>query len=204
MDPRKLTELDLVMIATSAMRCSILPNMRCLYIEHIREKNLINLFAYFDTPLVDSQKEEIGCMVTEMSVLCGNIEIQEETILLPYPEKAPDRGICVYQRYEPNPNPEKVEQSTIFIAANRAMLGRIHQNLREIDVVYDEPANKMTVLSYFDTNPSTNQIIDITDIISEMKRHFSEDIFWEEKTIFLPFPNPIPRKSICVYYRHEP
>jgi hypothetical protein len=198
------TDHELIAIATVDMLCSVRPNMREISVEFIRENKRIHVFVYFDRPPDAEDIDQVSYIETEMmSRFPEEFDFTHCSVHLPYPKKILHRGICVYRRYEPNPEPESVNQATLLVAANKAMLGRIHQNMREIDVEYNELTNKIRLLAYFDTVASDNQINDVDAIIAEMKGHFSPHVSWNKEIIILPFPARIPRKS-AVYYRYEP
>jgi hypothetical protein len=112
----------------------------------------------------------------------------------------------VYRRYEPNPAPEQIDRTALVFTANQAMLGRIHQNVRKIYLIYNESLNKIDILVYFDKNPNPNQINDIEAMVAEMRGRFSEDISWGKRITTLPYPTTITMECdcICVYSQSEP
>ena len=67
------------------------------------------LYVYYDKPLTQEELDydAAGIILTEvMSNFPQKLEWQEKIIILPYPKKIPETGICVYSRYEPSPKDE--------------------------------------------------------------------------------------------------
>lgn len=103
-DPEKRS--DLILYANRACLGEIRPNMRKIFIRYIREEKKIILYVYYDKPLTQEELDYdvVGTIVAElMSDFPEELEWQEEVIVLPYPERIPQKGICVYSRYEPTP-----------------------------------------------------------------------------------------------------
>ena len=107
--PENITRTDLIMSANRALLCEIRPNMRKIDVEYLKNHRKIKLYFYYDTP--PSQEEldydVFGNILTEMSCdFPDEIAWEEKIIVLPYPKKLPDNGVCVYRRYEPSPERE--------------------------------------------------------------------------------------------------
>lgn len=104
-NPEDITSIDLIVVANRGLLCYIHPNMRQVNIEYIKEKRNINFYVYFDTQPTDDQIDDIGNVITEMSCqFPEEINWQEHIVILPYPNRIPDKGICVFRRYEPSPD----------------------------------------------------------------------------------------------------
>lgn len=79
--------------------------MRQISIQYIKEKKAIILYVYYDKPLTQEEEDYdvVGTILTEIiSDFPQDLEWQEKIIILPYPEKVPSKGVCVYARYEPS------------------------------------------------------------------------------------------------------
>ena len=84
--------------------------MREIEVEYIEERDTINFYVYFDSSATDDEKYSVGAMVTEMiSDFPQSLDLfwNEHLIVLPYPNRIPNKGICVYRRYEPTPEDDK-------------------------------------------------------------------------------------------------
>ena len=105
-----ITRAKLILSANRALLCEIHPNMREIDVEYIEEMDTINFYVYFDSPATDDEKDSVGAMVTEMiSDFPQALDLfwNENVIVLPYPNRIPNKGICVYRRYEPTPEDDK-------------------------------------------------------------------------------------------------
>ena len=101
-----ITPADLILSASRALLCEIRPNMRKISIEYLKDQRKMILYFYYDSP--PSQEEldydPFGAIITEMSAdFSEEVDWEEKIIVLPYPHRMPDKGICVYRRYEPSP-----------------------------------------------------------------------------------------------------
>ena len=70
---------------------------------------IFSLYIYYDSPLTEEEKDYdiSGGILTEIiSDFPQAIDLiwEEHEIILPYPNKLPDEGVCVYRRYEPSPD----------------------------------------------------------------------------------------------------
>ncbi|MGA8164789.1 MAG: hypothetical protein WB791_07180 [Waddliaceae bacterium] len=102
------------------------------------------------------------------------------------------------------PEPEEITKTDLILSANRALLSLIHPNMREIDIEYIKEKKTINFCVYFDLQPTDNQKDDVGNMVTEMSCQFTDDIQWEEEIIFLPYPERIPQRGICVFRRYEP
>lgn len=103
----EISRAHLILAANGALLCSVHPNMREIAVEYDKENKKIIIFVYFDNNPTDSQVDDVGSISTEMSCQFPEEIIWEENIVvLPYPSRIPNKGICVYRRYEPSPDIE--------------------------------------------------------------------------------------------------
>lgn len=108
--PENVTQSDLILSANRALLCEIRPNMRKISVEYFRDQRKIVLYFYYNSaPSQDElDYDVVGVISTEMSCdFPQEINWEEKIIVLPYPNRLPDKGICVYRRYEPSPDDEK-------------------------------------------------------------------------------------------------
>ncbi len=64
---------------------------------------------YYDKPLtIDEANYDVsGTILAEISSNFPNstdVQWEDKVIILPYPSRLPDIGICIYRRYEPSPD----------------------------------------------------------------------------------------------------
>ena len=180
----KKSEASVQTIVHNVMHGWISPNVREIYLDYVKERKDINIYIYFDTMPTDDELEEIGVIESEM--MCEftvDYTLNYLILRLPYPFKSDSKGLCLYRRYEPNPEPQAVNRNNLILAGNQAMLGRIHRNLRMLNTLYDEKRNAIKLLAYFVTPPSDNQINDIEAIMAQMRGHFSQEISWKKEII---------------------
>lgn len=101
-----ITRIDLIVALNRALLGEIRPNMRRVSVDFIKEQNTGHLLFYYDSPLSQDEIDEDvpGIVLTEISCdFPTEIHWKDHTIIIPYPQKIPERGIVVYQRYEPDP-----------------------------------------------------------------------------------------------------
>jgi hypothetical protein len=102
-----ITNADLILSANRALFCEIRQYMRKINIVYNKNKKLITLIFYYESP---PSKDELdydvfGTISAEMSTdFSKDINWEEKVIVIPYPNKLPDQGICVFRRYEPDPD----------------------------------------------------------------------------------------------------
>lgn len=103
-NPEKVS--DLILYTNRACLGEIRPNMRQISIQHVKEQNKIILSIYYDKPLTEEELDYdvVGIILAQIiSDFPQELEWEEKVVILPYPERIPDEGICVYRRYEPAP-----------------------------------------------------------------------------------------------------
>jgi len=192
-------------IAHNLMLCSISPNVREIYLDYSKESKKINIYVYFDTMPTNGEIEDINVIESEM--MCDfTIEYTFDYLILhlPYPYKCYSKGICLYRRYEPNPEPQVLNRNNLILAGTKAMLGRIHRNLDRLSAVYDEKRNTVKLLASFVTPPSDNQINDIEAIMAQMRDYFSQDVSWEKEIVTAPSRADIGENRIGLYSPYIP
>ncbi|MBA3603067.1 MAG: hypothetical protein H0W50_05380 [Parachlamydiaceae bacterium] len=107
-DAPNFAEIDrsyLIICANSALLCEIRPNMRQLSVEYFKDEKKIRLYFFYDTPPTqdDLDSDVEGIIIAEMSAYFPlAMQWEERSVVLPYPQRLPDVGICVYRRYEPS------------------------------------------------------------------------------------------------------
>lgn len=105
--PNPKIDSDLILYGNRVCLGEIRPNMRQISIQYIEAINTIQLRIYYDKPLT---QEEIdydvsGTILTEIiSDFPQELEYRDEVVMLPYPNRILDNGICIYRRYEPSPD----------------------------------------------------------------------------------------------------
>jgi hypothetical protein len=102
------------------------------------------------------------------------------------------------------PNPEK--DSDLILYLNRACLGEIRPNMRQISIKFIKKEKKVILYVYYD-KPLTQEELDydvIGTILAEVISDFPQNLEWKEEVIVLPYPAKIPHNGVCVYARYEP
>ena len=112
MNKKEITPTFLILAATKGLICEIRPKMRQVSIAYDEEKNTVSLYIYYDELLTQAEEDYdiSGGIMTEIISLYpydDDLIWDEHNIVLPYPAKIPEEGICVYKRYEPTPNSAK-------------------------------------------------------------------------------------------------
>ncbi len=107
---------DFILSANRALWCEIRPNMRKISFEYIKEEKRFVLYIYYDKPLTQEELDyDIpGTIIADISSDFPNeIDVvwDEEVIVLPYPERLPQKGRCVYRRYEHYPEDDFKQDS---------------------------------------------------------------------------------------------
>ncbi|MBA3238576.1 MAG: hypothetical protein H0T62_09565 [Parachlamydiaceae bacterium] len=105
-DADEISQADLILSANRALQCEIRQNMRRISVEYHKEEKKIIVFFFYDTsPSQDDLDYDVeGTITAEMSAdFPSEIEWEERSIVLAYPNRLPSVGICVFRRYEPSP-----------------------------------------------------------------------------------------------------
>ena len=102
----EITDADLILSANRALLCEVRVNMRRIYVEYLESEKKIVVHFFYDSPPTqeDLDYDVEGTILTEMSCdFFGDIQWDNKSIVLPYPERISNGGICVFCRYEPTP-----------------------------------------------------------------------------------------------------
>jgi hypothetical protein len=96
---------DLVFYTNRALQCEIRPNMRMISVEYIDIEKRFVLCLFYDKPLTEEESnyDVAGTIIAEISSNFPDsigIKWEDEIILLPYPAKLPNKGLCIYRRHE--------------------------------------------------------------------------------------------------------
>ena len=103
--PNPEKDSDLILYTNRACLGEIRPNMRQISIQYIKETKTVILYVYYDRPLTQEERDYdvVGTILAEIiSDFPQELEWQEKIVVSPYPERIPDQGLCVFQRYEPS------------------------------------------------------------------------------------------------------
>lgn len=98
---------DLIIYATRACLGEIRPNIRKISIQYFREEKKVVLFVFCDKHFSQEELEYdvVGTILTEIiSDFPQKLKWEQEVLVIPYPIKLPEKGVCIYQRYEPRVN----------------------------------------------------------------------------------------------------
>ncbi|MBA3603068.1 MAG: hypothetical protein H0W50_05385 [Parachlamydiaceae bacterium] len=98
----------LILSLNNALLCEIRPNMRRISFEYLKDQKKILLYFFYDTPPTqdDLDYDVEGTIIAEMGAFFPDeMQIEEKSVVLPYPQRLPNSGTGVYRRYEP-PLPE--------------------------------------------------------------------------------------------------
>jgi hypothetical protein len=193
---------DLIILVGGSILGFIGPNIREIDIEYDKLERKLKVLYFFNDPPTDNDLDAVGCVEAELIAQTGEITFESEITHLPYPTKIPNKGICVYRRYESCVVSLSLEN--LLIAATQAMLGRIHPTVRKIYLTYDKRVKKVHLFCCFDSAPKNRQIDYMDMILKEMRDHFSNDISWEKDIIVVPFPGNFSMNETCIYARSEP
>ena len=98
---------ELICSVNKAFLCEIRPNMRRASAEYIKEEKRFILYIFWDKPM--TQEEEnydiSGTILTDIGCdfLDPDVSWEDENIVVPYPQRLPEKGISIFRRYEPTP-----------------------------------------------------------------------------------------------------
>jgi hypothetical protein len=101
-----------------------------------------------------------------------------------------------------NPNhPEYLRTLEVLVAAQRALLGEISENMRAITIKYDE---KSIILRYiFDKEPSEEDLESVSFVETEIAAGQGENEHISSEIVQIRFPGTIPQDELRVYRRKE-
>ncbi len=100
----EISHVDLILSANRVLQCEIRPNMRRISVDYFMEQKKIVMYFFYDTPPTqeDLDYDVEGTITAEMSAdFPFEVELEEQSFILPYPKQLPGLGICVFRRYEP-------------------------------------------------------------------------------------------------------
>lgn len=83
-----------------ALLGNVTPNLRAVYV-FIEGENYGIIF-YYDKPLSEEEEELASLTDTEFISDFPDYETSSSIEVIPYPKPIPQRGFCVYERYEKN------------------------------------------------------------------------------------------------------
>lgn len=85
----------------------------------------------------------------------------------------------------------------------RALIDNVTPNLRSVQV--DTKNDLITLIFFYDEPPSEDELerasLADTEFISDFP---SPEYKTDCKIVILPYPEPLPKDSLCVYKRYEP
>lgn len=195
---------------------NITPNLRAAYLLLEKEKRL-GVNYYYNNPLSEEEEELVSLTETELiSLYSDDYEFDTNVEIISYPKTIPQKGFCVYHRYEKNYNLitnfsdinieklKKINLSSdpiliLFYSAQIALLGNVTPNLRAVWTEENE-ANRMTF--YYDQSLSAEE----KELFKLASQKFTSE-FPDGKANcaveIIPYPKLIPQKGYCVYQRYE-
>lgn len=89
-----MNQKDLLISVCGALFGHVTPNLRALYV--VLDDEVTRLMFYYDTPLSELEVELVSLTDTEFLADFPNDKTDFELIVLPYPAKIPQSGLCVY------------------------------------------------------------------------------------------------------------
>lgn len=214
--------------AQRALTTNVTPNLRaaCVRVEEksddYERETTIGAF-FFDGEYSDDEGEMVDVAVTEISADFPWTETKDyrdsdtQIQRVDYPQEMPLFDELVYLRYEPgyemyrNRLPREhfseVSYVTIRLSLQKALLGRVTPNLREVVVHKDE--QKFTVYFYYDNAPSTIELMLEKLVEADLHEDFAalcdDGKSIEVKIVQLPYPQRITGLDggWSVYARYE-
>jgi hypothetical protein len=204
---------DLIYSIQRALLQNVTPNLRAVY-AFIENDTYVIIF-YYDHTL--SEDEEELASLTETGLIADFPYSQTRSTIevIPYPEKIPQKGFCVYQRYEEDcsfasydSNDEIKEQektlfsqypmSILFHGAQKALLGNITPNLRYVSVNKENEPKEM--IFCYDQSLSEKE----KELFKNASTKFISEIPEANCRIeIVPYPKYVPKKGYGVYARYE-
>ncbi len=110
-EPPNLENIDdLVFFGNRALWGEIRPNIRRVAVEYIKDEKRLVLYLYYDKPMTQEELDYdvpgtiLAELISDFPVL--GVKWDDQVIVLPYPQKLPGNGICIFRRYEPCPPEE--------------------------------------------------------------------------------------------------
>lgn len=81
-----------------ALLGNVTPNLRAVYA--FIEGEAYGIIFYYDQPLSEDEEELASLTDTEFISAFPDYETSCTVEVIPYPQKIPQKGYCVYERYE--------------------------------------------------------------------------------------------------------
>ena len=137
-DARDMSTPSLILVVNRALLGEVRPKIRKVAIEYEQEKQSVSLYIYYDEPLNQEEKDYdiVGTIMTEIiSSFPQAVELfwNEYEIVKPYPEKIPDKGICIYKRYEPSQ--ATPTNATVSLSSGDVLVNQEDSTISEIKEV---------------------------------------------------------------------
>jgi len=219
---REITYSRIILSTQGALFGSVTNNLRAVKVEF--GNNFITLNFYYDKIPSEFEDETSEIVGTEVISDFGDILFKALTDFrvkkkhLPYPNKIPDQGVWVYYRHEPTlkdqydfetPKELMEEMSTkllqvrVRISVQKALLGRITENLRAVQV---ECSNELVFLHfYYNEQPTEVDIKLAEEATKEISTIFSNEVKkFKNETVHIPYPDKVPSREYWIFFRYEP
>lgn len=205
---------DLICYGNRALWGEVRPNMREIYIEYKKVEKQAFVYFYYDTQPTEEDQDYCveGTILTELISNHPNIEWENKSFIIPYPQEIVSPGICLYRRFEKG-NPLEGDENArknlevsivnLIIASSYALLGEIKTYIRDIYFDFREEVKQIIVSFYYDILPTKEDSDSEDRILAKMSHFFEESVKFEKKSFYSPFPEFIPKEGRCIYSRYE-
>ncbi|MDB2613824.1 hypothetical protein N9Y92_01545 [Chlamydiales bacterium] len=105
----KIDNTWLILSANGAILGEVRPNIRQIRVNYDQNSKTITLYIYYNESLTQDEEDYdiSGTILGEMISDFPDPTLltwEDINIILPYPDRIPNKGICIYRRYEPNPS----------------------------------------------------------------------------------------------------
>jgi hypothetical protein len=101
----EITNADLILSANRALLSEVRPYFRKVFVDYSKKESCITVYFYFDGPLSNEELDEdvSGIVLAQMIAdFPQKLLWNDKVVILPFPMKIPNKGLCVYSRYEIN------------------------------------------------------------------------------------------------------
>jgi len=209
-----ISRTDVICASQVALLGFVTSNLRALTVSILPQELMLN-FYYENKPT----EEEIKLsQVVSKKVASGfnNILVKEQQILLPQPQPVPvkKKDQWIYQRFEGNPRPFKIQTlfkditlKSVRCALQFALLGSVTPNLRAVSIGFIE--KDLTINFYYDKKRQNNSQDPYEEHLPP-RTYFNTVSSFDGATgkvncFVIPEPEKIPLQgdSIWVYIRYE-
>ncbi|MFZ4099427.1 MAG: hypothetical protein ACOYKZ_03755 [Chlamydiia bacterium] len=210
------------MSAGRALLDRVFPQLRAVSVDALTTS--FRIFFIYDDQLAEEQEEECRCAGTELLADYPDaIEVFEEIFLhLPAPATIVVPGILAYLRRESPSQDEAIARGGliqevllgspvtrpyILYATNRALLGEVTPNLREVLVGWTEPTVR---LSFYYDGPITDQHTATATRAAARVQSWLAEAHVNASVERIDYPNKIPSlpqdgdTRVTIYARYEP